>query len=122
MKAFEVNLQTEPVIIFTEPEKAQFFFIDDPDPKAWGKFFWKVDNLGKLAQMLGRMMYHQRDSWGSPYLEGFGVAKWDDNKRAWVLENEDYGSIIMEVEELDHHWDYVDVSENLDKGLARLVK
>ncbi len=122
MKAFEVNLQTEPVIVFTEPEKAQFYFIDDPDPKAWSKFFWSVPDLGKLAEHLARMMFHHKDAWGSPFIEGFGVAKWSDTKHAWVLESEDYGSIIMEVEDLEHHWEYCEVTKKLDKELARLVK
>lgn len=122
MKAFEVNLQTEPVVVFTDPEKAQFYFIDDPDDKAWSKFFWSCADLGKLAEMLSRMMYHQKDCWGSPFIEGFGVAKWSEIKRAWVLENDDYGSIIIEIEDLEHHWDYVDVSKKLDKQLARLLK
>lgn len=77
MEAYEVNLQTEPVIIFTDPEKAQFFFIDDPDEKAWSRVFWKATSLGNLAEIIARMFYPQKDCWGDPFLEGFGIAKFN---------------------------------------------
>ncbi|QJQ85193.1 hypothetical protein JAVIER_175 [Vibrio phage Javier] len=122
MEAYEVNLQTEPVVVFCDPEKAQFFFIDDPDDKAWSKFFWSVTSLGKLAEMLAKMFYHQKDCWGDPFLEGFGVVKYNEGNDTYFIEGKEFGKIIIEMEDLDHHWDYVNVTKKLDKELARLVK
>lgn len=122
MKAFEVNLQTEPVIVFCDPEKAQQFFIDDNAKDAWRNYFWGCDDLGDLAEKLAKMFYYQKDCLGDPFIEGFGVAKFNTTKKVWEIEDSHFGKIIIEMGDLDHHWDVQDVSKKLNKELARLVK
>lgn len=122
MKAFQTNLQTEPVIVFCDPEKAQAFFIDDDAKDAWRNYFWGCDDLGELAEHLSMAFFHQKNTWGDPFIEGFGVAKFNTTKKVWEIEDEAFVKIIIEMDDLEHHWDYTDVSKKLNKELARLVK
>lgn len=122
MKAFEVNLQTDPVIVFCDPEKAQQFFIDDNSKDAWRNFFWGCEDLGELAERLAKMFYYQKDCLGDPFIEGFGVAKFNTTKRVWEIEDSHFGKLIIEMDDLDHYWGVSDVSKKLNKELVRLIK
>lgn len=121
MKAFLVNLQTEPVIIFHDPKKAQAFFIDDDTEGSWRRYFWSYDDLDELADNLAKLFFYEKDTLGDPFIEGFGQAKYVKNN-VWAIEDSHFGKITVSMEDLDNHYSATDVTKKLDSSLAYLLK
>lgn len=129
MKAFEVTYSVKPTVIFMDVEKAQHYFIDDEDPKAWSKYFWSYSDLESLVDDLGLNVFNESERWEEcadgkkrfvKFVEGYGHFIPDDKSRTrWTCTSEDFGTIIVDTDsELDVDWSAIDVTKKVEERFA----
>lgn len=122
MKAFEIDLSTKPTVLFHDPEKAQQYFIDDNSKTAWRNYFSKYAGLAELSEDISRGVYHGQTWTGRMFVEGYGEFKHDRDNDVWVVEDDEFGKITVDMPELDHEWNTIEVTKEIEKRFAHLRK
>lgn len=101
-KKFCASFEMELDITFSDPKKAEEFFIHGD----WKDSFWTVDDLEELTESLAMAFHVQPEDYSKEHggfvrsVEGFGIFVLDkDNSRRWVSSSIEGIEIVAEYEQ-----------------------
>lgn len=93
---FKMTFGFKGEVTFLNEELAKAFFIEGD----WSRYFTQYNALGELSEDILRGVFFYQNL-GEAWVEGFGVFKYEYDKRLWELEKPEFGKIIVELDALD---------------------